>query len=114
MDYTMKKLAAAMLVAGLSVAATAQAQTAEDVKVGFAGPMTGAQAHYGKDFQNGVVLAAKKYRLLGYAYRIFLVGMTASLIAFVPVSHPSSTTSRGSAPGALTWRRGGRGTAARA
>src|SRR5476649_1121932 len=60
MEYTMKKLAAAMCVAGLSVAATAQAQTAEDVKVGFAGPMTGAQAHYGKDFQNGVVLAVEE------------------------------------------------------
>jgi hypothetical protein len=34
-------------------------------------------------YQNGSVLARKKYRLLGYAYRIFLVGMTASLIAFV-------------------------------
>lgn len=61
MDYTMKKLAAAMCVAGLSLAATAQAQTAEDVKVGFAGPMTGAQAHYGKDFQNGVVLAVEDF-----------------------------------------------------
>src|SRR5471030_2902787 len=61
MDYTMKKLAAAMLVACVSVAATAHAQTAEDVKVGFAGPMTGAQAHYGKDFQNGVVLAVEDF-----------------------------------------------------
>ena len=34
-------------------------------------------------FQNGVVLERKKYRLLGYAYRIFLVGLTASFIAFV-------------------------------
>lgn len=33
--------------------------------------------------QNGRVLARKKYRMLGYAYRIFLVGMTASLVAFV-------------------------------
>jgi branched-chain amino acid transport system substrate-binding protein len=61
MDYTMKKLAAAMFIAGLSLAGTAQAQTAEDVKVGFAGPMTGAQAHYGKDFQNGVVLAVEDF-----------------------------------------------------
>ena len=64
MDYTMKKLAAAMLVTGLSVAATAQAQTAEDVKVGFAGPMTGAQAHYGKDFQNGIVLAVEDFNAM--------------------------------------------------
>lgn len=34
-------------------------------------------------FQNGVVLERKKYRLLGWAYRIFLVGLTASFIAFV-------------------------------
>jgi hypothetical protein len=34
-------------------------------------------------YQNGRVLARKKYRMLGYAYRIFLLGMTASLVAFV-------------------------------
>ena len=34
-------------------------------------------------FQNGQVLERKKYRLLGYAYRIFLVGLTASFIAFL-------------------------------
>lgn len=34
-------------------------------------------------YQNGVVLERKKYRYLGYAYRIFLVGLTLSLIAFV-------------------------------
>lgn len=34
-------------------------------------------------YQNGVVLARKKYRLLGIAYRIFLVGLSLSFIAFV-------------------------------
>ena len=34
-------------------------------------------------FQNGVVLERKKYRLLGYAYRIFLVGLVASCAAYV-------------------------------
>ena len=34
-------------------------------------------------YQNGTVLAHKKYRMLGWAYRIFLVGLTASLAAFV-------------------------------
>ncbi len=34
-------------------------------------------------FQNGQVLERKKYKLLGYAYRIFLVGLTASFAAFV-------------------------------
>jgi hypothetical protein len=34
-------------------------------------------------WQNGRVLARKKYRLLGYAYRVFLAGITASLITFI-------------------------------
>jgi hypothetical protein len=34
-------------------------------------------------YQNGQVLAGKKYRFLGYAYRIFLLGLTASFIAFI-------------------------------
>ena len=34
-------------------------------------------------YQNGMVLERKKYRLLGYAYRVFLVGLTASLITFI-------------------------------
>ena len=34
-------------------------------------------------YQNGTVLQKKKYRLLGYAYRIFLVGLVASCLAFV-------------------------------
>jgi hypothetical protein len=34
-------------------------------------------------YQNGVVLERKKYRLLGYAYRIFLAGLTASFVAFL-------------------------------
>jgi hypothetical protein len=34
-------------------------------------------------YQNGVVLERKKYRMLGYAYRIFLTGLTASFIAFL-------------------------------
>jgi hypothetical protein len=34
-------------------------------------------------YQNGVVLERKKYRLLGYAYRVFLLGLTASFIAFI-------------------------------
>ncbi|HLL29494.1 MAG TPA: Pycsar system effector family protein [Allosphingosinicella sp.] len=34
-------------------------------------------------YQNGNVLARKKYRMLGWAYRIFLAGLTASLAAFL-------------------------------
>lgn len=33
-------------------------------------------------YQNGLVLQRKKYRLLGYAYRIFLVGMCLTTLAF--------------------------------
>jgi len=34
-------------------------------------------------YQNGMVLKRKKYRLLGWAYRIFLAGLVASAGAFV-------------------------------
>jgi hypothetical protein len=34
-------------------------------------------------YQNGRVLAGKKYRLLGWAYRILLVGLFCSALAFV-------------------------------
>lgn len=34
-------------------------------------------------YQNGRVLAFKKYRLLGWAYRIFLAGLIASFLAYV-------------------------------
>ena len=34
-------------------------------------------------YQNGQVLAGKKYKYLGYAYRIFMVGLTATLAAFL-------------------------------
>ncbi len=34
-------------------------------------------------YQNGQVLKRKKYRMLGWAYRVFLVGLVASFLAFV-------------------------------
>ena len=34
-------------------------------------------------YQNGLVLQRKKYRYLGYAYRIFLAGLTVTLLAFL-------------------------------
>lgn len=60
MQDKMKQLAGAAIVAAMSVAGTAHAQQVEDVKIGFAGPMTGAQAHYGADFQNGITLAVEE------------------------------------------------------
>jgi hypothetical protein len=35
------------------------------------------------NYQNGKVLEHKKYRLLGWAYRVFLVGLTISFLAIV-------------------------------
>ena len=58
MQHTMKKLAGATFVAVMSLAGTAHA---DDVKIGYAGPMTGAQAHYGKDMQNGIALAIEDF-----------------------------------------------------
>jgi hypothetical protein len=34
-------------------------------------------------YQNGRILQRKKYRMLGWAYRIFLVGLVASAVAFI-------------------------------
>ena len=41
--------------------------------------------------QAGMVLQNKKYRMLGYAYRIFLVGLVASCAAFV-IQHSSDAS----------------------
>jgi branched-chain amino acid transport system substrate-binding protein len=48
-----------LIALGLLVLATrlADAQSLETVKIGFASPLTGAQAHYGKDNQNGAQMA---------------------------------------------------------
>lgn len=58
MQFTMKKLAGATAVAIASLAGTAHA---DEVKIGFAAPMTGAQAHYGADMQNGIALAIEDF-----------------------------------------------------
>ncbi|VVE56919.1 branched-chain amino acid ABC transporter substrate-binding protein [Pandoraea anhela] len=50
-------VAAAVALLG---ATSAYAQV-QEVKLGFAGPLTGAQAQYGKDMQNGIVLAIDDY-----------------------------------------------------
>lgn len=39
----------------------AMAQQAQDVKIGFAAPLTGGQAHYGEDFRSGVLLAIEDF-----------------------------------------------------
>ncbi len=56
-----KLTASAVAVAGLLAFSAANAQQAQEVKLGFAAPLTGAQAHYGKDMQNGIQLAVDEY-----------------------------------------------------
>lgn len=33
-------------------------------------------------YQNGIVLARRKYRYLAYAYRLFVTGLTLTFVAF--------------------------------
>lgn len=65
--YPLSALAVSLaLLAGCSqkdeapVAAAPAAPEAKVVKLGFAAPLTGPQAHYGKEMQNGVVLAIEE------------------------------------------------------
>ncbi len=53
----LKQLWVAAALCALGSAASAQ----EVIKLGFAAPMTGAQAQYGKDMQNGVTLAIEEF-----------------------------------------------------
>ncbi|GAB3630377.1 branched chain amino acid ABC transporter substrate-binding protein [Pandoraea terrae] len=56
------KLSAFAMAGLMALGATAaQAQQAQEVKLGFAAPLTGAQAHYGKDMQNGIQLAIDEF-----------------------------------------------------
>jgi len=48
------------LLAALVAASLAGAAHAEDVKFGFAAPLTGPQSHYGEDMQNGLTLALEE------------------------------------------------------
>ena len=50
-----------ILAAGIAAACLAGgAAHAADIKFGFAGPLTGPQAHYGEDMQNGLALAIEE------------------------------------------------------
>jgi len=48
------------LLAALIAASLAGAAHAEDIKFGFAAPLTGPQSHYGEDMQNGLTLALEE------------------------------------------------------
>ncbi|WP_003273891.1 branched-chain amino acid ABC transporter substrate-binding protein, partial [Ralstonia solanacearum] len=56
-----KQLWVAAALCALAGGATTAASAQEVVKLGFAAPMTGAQAQYGKDMQNGVTLAIEEF-----------------------------------------------------
>ena len=51
------QLSTLLLAVLMSASSLALGQQAETVKIGFASPLTGAQAHYGKDNQNGAQMA---------------------------------------------------------
>lgn len=53
----LKQLCLAAALCALGSAASAQ----EVIKIGYAGPMTGPQAQYGKDMQNGLTLAVEEF-----------------------------------------------------
>lgn len=57
--YSFKPFAAAILAA-TCMAGSARAADTVDVKFGYAGPLTGPQAHYGEDMQNGLLLALEE------------------------------------------------------
>ena len=52
-----------MLLAGLSTVSTVQAQTV--VRIGHVGPVSGPQAHYGRDNENGARMAVEELNTQG-------------------------------------------------
>ena len=60
-----------------------QEDFAERLLASLADPKTLYETFARDIYQNGQVLAGKKYRLLRYAYRVMLVGLVGSLLAFV-------------------------------
>ena len=57
MQFELKAVAAAAIVLAAS---GASAQDAQIVKIGHVGPVSGAQAHYGKDNENGARMAIEE------------------------------------------------------
>jgi branched-chain amino acid transport system substrate-binding protein len=68
----------ALALCVLTLASPARAQPAETVKIGFASPLTGPQAHYGQDNLNGARMAvdelnAQRFRIRGQVVRFELL-----------------------------------------
>ncbi|SFQ21925.1 branched-chain amino acid ABC transporter substrate-binding protein [Ralstonia sp. NFACC01] len=57
----LKQLCLAAALCALAGGATTAASAQEVIKLGYAGPMTGPQAQYGKDMQNGLTLAVEEF-----------------------------------------------------
>ncbi|HWL29582.1 MAG TPA: branched-chain amino acid ABC transporter substrate-binding protein [Burkholderiaceae bacterium] len=64
------------LVVALAAASFAGAAHADDIKFGFAAPLTGPQSHYGEDMQNGLTLALEEANKKG----IKIDGETANFV----------------------------------
>jgi branched-chain amino acid transport system substrate-binding protein len=61
MNTSIKQIALAATAAVLGMSAASAFAEAQDVKIGFAAPLTGGQAHYGADFRSGVTLAIEDF-----------------------------------------------------
>ena len=59
------KMKLTVLAAFAAVAGTAAAQDVQVVKIGHVAPLSGAQAHYGKDNENGVRMAIEDLNAQG-------------------------------------------------
>ena len=57
----MKKTSLIPLFLATALAGSGGLVGAEEIKIGFSAPLTGAQAMYGKDLQNGVILALEEF-----------------------------------------------------
>src|SRR5215813_2928376 len=65
MNFRIQFAAAALVVGIVLAATTGVAQSQQVVKIGFASPLTGPQANYGKDNQNGAQLAIDELNAKG-------------------------------------------------
>ena len=72
--FKIKTLAVSAALACAGLVGTAQAETT--VRLGFAAPLTGPQAHYGEDMRNGLTLALEEANAKG----IKLDGDTAKFV----------------------------------
>jgi branched-chain amino acid transport system substrate-binding protein len=61
MSMGLKHIALAVAAAAFGSTGVSAFAQAQDVKIGFAAPLTGGQAHYGADFRSGVTMAIEDF-----------------------------------------------------